>query len=284
LPLEKVAKRMIVVPYRDNDGNVNTVDCTDTFNEAYFTALVNQEDSSKKWFPYPDMLAVEDVRADSVFETIDDEEFFVEKGVRTFNAMLPNQAPAFLGQIETVRCTEIGAYFVDIDGNLIGNGKVDGELRPIKINNRTWDPKLMKPKRAEIQKIGLKFQFDSTERDEDIRMISSTTLVYDLLDLEGVRDVCFENIAAATGVGTSNVSFNLIEIYGYQCSKIIVKGLDTADYSVEVDGVPETPASVTEAPDGTYVLATSDLSGGEELEVKIVKDGLEALKGNTVTA
>ncbi len=289
VPIMSVAKKIVVVNYKDSDGNINKIDCNDTLNQAYFDALVNNDDKSKAWFPYPEIFNIEDLKADSIFETLNDgTNLFIQEGTRTFSGVMPNKSPEFLGQIKSARCVEIGVFIIDADGSIIGNGSEEGFLRPIRVNNQTWNATLVKTTDTESQKVALTFEYNKLERDEDLRMILSTDLSYDVLnDMDGIVDVVFKNIASTTGVGTSTVSFDLETIYGSQCAKVIVQGLgdpDATDFSVSVDGTPETPTGVTESPAGSYVLNTSDLTGGEELVVSIAKNGFEALSGNTTTA
>lgn len=285
IPISSVTKRLIMVNYYDNDGNINAVDCNDTLDEAYFTAKVNEADTSKRWYPLPELKNVEDLKADSIFESFNDgSNLFIQEGTRTFNGVMPKQSPAFLGQLKTARCVKLGVYAIDKDGNLIGNGKSDGFLYPILVDNNTWNPVLMKATDTTIQKVMLSFEFSRLERDEDIRMITSDEFVdYDVLDLQGLKDVDFIGISADTGA--DSVSFTAQTIYGSQCSKVKVQGLDLADFSATLNGSPETLTSVTEATPGVYTLGlTTDIVGGEVIVIDIVKDGFEVKSGNSVTA
>lgn len=283
VPIAGVTKKIIMLNYYDNDGAVNKVSCGDAFDEAYFTALTNQADTSKRWYPLPEIKNVDSVKGDSIFESFNDgSNVFVQEGARTFTGMLPNQSPEFLGQLKAARCVAIGVFIIDEDGNLIGNGSVDGELRPIRVDNNSWNPILMKGTDTTIQKITLSYEYSRLERDEDIRMLTSDEFTYSLLDLRGIKDVNFVGMAVTL---PSQVDFTANTIYGSQCSKVTVQGLDLSDFSATVDAVSETIVSVTEATPGVYTLGlTSVLTGGEVVVVDITKDNFEVISGNTVTA
>lgn len=283
VPIAGVTKKIIMVNYYDNDGNINEVDCADAFDEAYFLAKVNDADTSKRWFPLPEIKNVDDVKADSTFESFNDgSNLFVQEGSRTFTGVMPKQSPQFLGQLKTARCVKIGVYIIDESGNLIGNGKVDGKLYPILVDNNTWNPVLMKGTDTTLQKISLSYEYSRLERDEDLRMITSDSFTYDILGLQGIKDVNFVGMAVTL---PSQVDFTAETIYGSQCAKVKVQGLDLADFSATVDGTPETIVSVTEATAGVYTLGlTSVLVGGEVVVVDITKDNFEVISGNSATA
>lgn len=285
IPIAGVTKKIILVNYYDNDGVINSVDCSDTFNEAYFSAKTNDADTSKRWYPLPEIKNVEDVKAESLFESFNDgSNLFIQEGTRTFNGVMPKQSPQFLGQLKSARCVAIGVYIIDKDGNLIGNGKTDGKLYPILVDNNTWNPVLMKGTDTTVQKIMLTFEYSRLERDEDLRMITSDEFTFDLLNLQGVKDVNFVGMTA--DAGTDSATFTAETIYGSQCAKVKVQGLDVADFSMTVNGAPATITTVDEtAGAGIYTLTTStDIVASDVVVVDIVKDNFEVVSGNSATA
>lgn len=284
IPIAGVTKRIIMLNYYDNDGNINSVDCSDTFDEAYFAGKVNESDKSKRWYPLPEIKNVEDTKADSIFESFNDgSNLFIQEGTRTFTGLMPKQSPEFLGQLKAARCVKIGVYVIDKDGNLIGNGKVDGKLLPILVDNNTWNPVLMKGTDTTVQKITLTFEYSRLERDEDLRMITADEFTFDILGIQGVKDVNFVNMTA--DAGTDSATFTAETIFGSQCAKVKVQGLDLADFSMTVNGAPAVLVSVDETTPGTYTLTTStDIVATDVVVVDIVKDYFEVISGNTATA
>ena len=66
--LQSVTSKLVLVPLKDSTGAKNYLDLATTINEATFTALINQADSSKRWFPLGLFENVEMPKADSTFE------------------------------------------------------------------------------------------------------------------------------------------------------------------------------------------------------------------------
>ncbi len=286
IPIAGVTKKIIMLNYYDNDGNVNEVDCTDTFDKAYFDAKANDSDTSKRWYTLPEIKNVDDVKADSIFESFNDgSNLLIQEGTRTFTGVMPKQSPAFLGKLKEARCVAIGVYIIDKDGNLIGNGSTDGKLQPIRVDNNTWNAVLTKATDTTVQKIALTFEYSRLERDEDLRMITSDSFTYDVLGLQGVKDVNLVGLAVTL---PSQIDFTAETIYGSQCALVKVQGLGDptlTDFTVTVDGTPETILTVVEATPGVYTLGiTASLTGGEVVVVDIAKDYFEVQSGNTVTA
>lgn len=282
VPIMSVTKKIVMVPYYDNDGVVNFVDCTSTLDEAYFDAKLNNVDRSKRWFPLPEIKNVEDVKGESVFESFNDgSNLFIQEGTRTFNGLMPNQSPEFLGQIKSATCVKFGVFIIDKNGNLIGNGKVDGKLYPILVDNQTWNAILMKTTDTTVQKISFSFEYSRIERDEDLRMLSSDDVIdYDLLEVRGIVDV--KLIGITSNAGADSISFVAETIYGTQCDKVRIGGLDPLDFAVTVNGLPVTVLTVTEAINGSYVLVlNTNLVATDTYVVKISKLYLEVSSGNT---
>jgi hypothetical protein len=228
-PVANATKKIIVVPYFDSLGNINSIDTTATLNKAFFDALTNQVDGSKRWFPLPQIKNVTDEKGDSVFETFEDATMsFIREGVRTFKGIMPKQTPTFLGKIKNYRCSEVGVFLVDKDGNLIGSSIVAGKMNPIRIDAATWNAVLVKGTDTTIQKIMLGFQFHLDELDENLNMILSSEIGISVISLTGLLDV----YATATGISTTGFTAKLTTDYGSPITPIKVKGLIITDFAL----------------------------------------------------
>jgi len=285
VPIAGVTKKIILLPYYDNDGNINSVDCADAFDEAYFVAKAN-DTADKRWQVTPEVKNVDDVKGDSIFESFNDaSNLLVQEGTRTFNGVMPQQSPAFLGQLKGARCVQLGVFIIDKNGALIGSGIVEGKLQPFRVDNNTWNATLVKGTDTTLQKVMLSFEYSRLELDENIRMITADSFTFDLLNLQAVKDVNLTGLAVTL---PSQIDFTAETIYGSQCALVKVQGLGDptlTDFVVTVDGVPDAILSVTEASAGVYTIGiTSVLVGGEVVVVTIAKDNFEVASGNTVTA
>src|SRR5210317_1398524 len=125
-----IVSSLIVVPLVDQDGNKNGLDLSAPI--PVWNTLINEADSSKRWFPLPAFENVELPKADSLFEEANSGRMaFLRQGKRSFTGELwaEDSTPTFLGKLQKSRCVDFGVYIVDVNGNLIGS-EVDGYLYP----------------------------------------------------------------------------------------------------------------------------------------------------------
>ena len=282
-PIENVTYSLIIVPTYDSTGVRNGIDLTDTLDSTYFTDRLNAgregatlTDRNQRWFPLPKMFSVEDNRADSKFETLDgDVNFFVEKGTRTFTAMMPKIPAAYLKKIDGYRCNDISAFVVDIDGKLVGNGEVDGYLYPFRLDNETWDTNYMKASTApSVQKLSLTFSYDKIEFDGDIKLIDSDETTVDVRTLEGLLDV---NAGAASSISTTGFTTELTYDYGTAANPFKFKGAVVGDFTLYNESTTSAVTILTapESPDGTYAFTFAAQTSTDVLTLSLTKDGFE---------
>lgn len=269
-----VTRNLILVPTFDDAGARNCIDTTATLDSAFFTALINQADASKRYFPFPSMENIEDVRADDITESFNSgNTAFIQNGVRTFTGLMIKKSTTFLGKIENYRCTDISAFIITKDGAIVGNGAEADKLYPIKLDKETWSAMLIKTIDTAVQRIQLNFAFDQDENDSDLRMITDSETSIDVRTLSGLLDVNIDvTLPVATGF-TATLTMD----YGSQVTKKPVKGLLLADFDLnEISPAPGpvTITSVTESADGVYdFLAT--MTSADVVELDLIKDGFE---------
>ncbi len=250
-PVMSVTDKIILVPYYNNDGEVNSIDLTDTLDAAYFTALVNQADASKRWFPLPSLKNVADERAENVVESFDDgSSVFITDGNRSFTGLLIKGSVQLLKKINAARCVEVGIFVIDRQGNLIGSILADGTLAPIKLDKDSISALLVKTTDTTVQKIQLKFNFSQDESDENLRMVTADEMSYDVRLLKGLLDIT----VTYSSITTTGFVATLKTEYGTVITPVLDKGLDLADFALynDTDSAAVTPSSVTEDPEGVY--------------------------------
>ncbi len=254
-PLIKVAKVPIMVPIYANDGTMNGIPFSATINQAYFDALVNNTDPSKRWYPIPEVKDVKDVRAANIMEKFPDlSEVFIMEAIRTFDGIIIGSAgtgaasPQLKGKIEAARCAPVGFYFVDKDGNLIGKISSDGlSLQPIQIQEQSLACMFVKYTDTTIQKLQLTFDYSTFELDEDLRMISCNEIGdADLLHLRGLLNVC----SKATSITHTGFIVELDTEYGTPISPLTDKGLVKADFTLYYD-TQKTTITITTVTEST---------------------------------
>jgi hypothetical protein len=273
-PIMQVAKKVILVPYFNDDGEINSIDLTGgPFNAAYFSALVNHADNSQRWFPLPELKNVIDERAENRTETFEDgSSVFISEGDRSFTGILVKGTPKLKGKIEAARCVEVGVYIVDKNGNLIGVHDEDNDLLlPIKLDEASVSARLMKTTDTTIQKLELKFNFHSDEKDELLAMIACDELDYNVLLLKGLLDIH----AVYSDISTTGFTVKLNTEYGTPLSPVVDEGLVAGDFALynDTDSANVVVATATESAPGTYDITFLAQSSADVLFLTPSKDG-----------
>lgn len=279
--IQDVAYHLILMAYQANDGTINSISTSDfvagELPASFVTGKLNESDASKRWFPIREVRNVEDVRGDSTFETLNDgTNLFVQQGVRQFTAIIVKSSAQYLKKIENVRCVNVAAFIVDKSGNLIGDDSVAGELRPILIDNETWDPRMVWATDTTVQKVNLTFSWDITVQDSDVNMIKSSQMLYKMLDVRGLLDVDGQNVA---NVSTTGFDIELISDFGAFNDPEKVTGLTVADMELYNETTLSTVALTTFDEDpanpGSYTATFPAQTSLNELQLRITADGYD---------
>jgi len=273
VPLQSVTSKLIMVPLAANDGTLNGIDLAAAL--PTWSDLINEADSSKRWFPLPEFENVELAKADSQFEEANSGRMaFLRQGKRSFAGELwgDDSTPTLLGKLNSGRCVSFGVYIVDVNGNLIGS-KSNGYLYPIPVDEQSWDPKFMFATDSTVQKIMLGFDFYRLFDESTMYMITATEASINFNDLNGLIDV---NLEVLSQVTTVSVTVKATFDYGTALNPILFQGAtNTADWSI-YDVTNSTligvPSGVTEAPAGVYVVDYG-FTSGDDYTLSVVKDG-----------
>jgi hypothetical protein len=238
-PLMEVIKKLVLVNIYDSTGTRNSVDVTGvtTIDAAFFTALVNQADASKRWYPLPELKNINDVRDTPVVEEFaDSTTAFISEGVRKFQGLIVGKAgsPQLKGKLEAARCNEMGVYGIDRKGNLIGIISDDGtKLYPIRIDQESLSIQFMGATDTTTQKLQVNFNFHPDESDSCLRMIAQTEMDdANLLTLKGLVDV----YATYSSITTAGFTVKLSTDYGTPLTPVLVKGMTAPDFISSVGG------------------------------------------------
>lgn len=269
--LQSVTSRVVMLPLKDSTGAKNYLDLTATFNEAYFVALVNEADSSKRWFPLPQFENVELAKADSTFEEAPSgKKVFIKQGKRSFAGELWSETPQFLSKIQNNRCVDFGVFIIDVNGNLVGS-KVGDKLYPIPVDNESFEAKLMFATDSAIQKIMIGFDFYRLFDEGTLWLVTTEEAGLDFNNLEGLLDV---NISFGTPTSTGVVATLTLD-YGTAVNPLKVKGLVATDFLLyNVTQSSAVTKTVTETADGVYAFAYTAITGSTDvLKLSLVKEG-----------
>lgn len=290
-PLFKVAKKELYIPIYDSTGALNKVDLSIELTQAVLDAHLNNADASKRWYPTPILENYTSERGESVFdEAPSGNKDFLKSGTRSESYEIRNQAGAYKGQLEKARCFEVGKLVVDVNNSLRGmfnSPTGDGYLYPIKIDNNSFDVNYNFQIDTSVNKLVVSYDYDQTQDDSLLRMISGASIPANLLAANGLLDIYSE---AAGTVTTTGFTLQLNTIFGDAAVPVPDTGLLIGDFAIaELSPVPGavTITTVTETPalSGTYVFVIAAETIGDVLEVTPSGDGKDYTNviANTLT-
>ena len=274
VPLQSVTSKLIMVPLFGADGTANLIDLTSPL--PVWSDLINEVDSTKRWFPLPNFENVEMPKADSQFEEANSGRMvFLRQGKRSFAGELwaEDSTPTLLGKLQNNRCVDFGVYIIDINGNLVGS-KVGTKLYPIAVDNPSFNPTFTFATDSTTQKIMLGFDFDRLFDESTMYMITPTEAGLNFNDLTGLIDV---NLIDLTVVATS-VTFDAVLDYGTALNPIKFSGAISADFSL-YNNTTSATVSVTAVEnlplEGNYTLTYIAQTAADSLTLSIDKTGFD---------
>ncbi len=269
--LIKQSRGLFIVPLVANDGTRNGIAVGDTVDEAYVTAKINQADSSKRWYPIQDLKNVEDVRAESVFETFNDgTRAKTRQGNRTFTGSAIQQGSIFKGKLDTFGCSLIGIYYVDDCHDLVGAISDDEQtLYPVPIADGSLDIVLQKATDSATGRVQIGFDISALQNDSSLRVLKGL----DFSQFSGLLDVN----AAISNISTTGFTATMTLDYGSFQEPEKVRGLVAGDFDLynETASAVVTISTVTETAPGVYAFTFASQTSGDDLTLSLDKDGFE---------
>ena len=287
----EVPVKLFVQSLYDSEGNKNMIDLStittpEDLDNAFFSAMINDTDKSKRLYPFPKMKNVENTRSENRVESFKDgSKLYIGQGTRTFKALIVGKeaTPQLAGKLESLRCTDFGIYMAGQTGSFIGSDATAGYLQPINIDQDSFSAKYMPPTDDAVQKIEISFDFDVTEYDQNLRAIVAEEMTCDVRELRGLLDVYY-NVVDCT---TTELVCDLYTDYGTALNRIPVEGLVTADfissdtsatgkvYNVTDDSDLTITAGESTTIPGRYTLSYTGVNSNDELQVLCSKNGFD---------
>ena len=260
LPLQSVTSKLILVPLQDNAGAYNGINLTGAL--PTWANLVNDTDPSQRWYPLPAFENVELPKAETVFEEANSGRMaYLRQGKRSFSGELwaYDSTPQFLGKLASGRCVDFGVFIVDINGSLIG-AKVGTNLRPIPVDNQSWNPTLMFATDSTVQKIMLAFDWNRYFDESTLWMVTADEASQNFNDLKGLLDV---NLINPIQVANTSITVDATFDYGTALNPLKFKGALLADFDLydNTNAAPFVITAVSEPNDGEYVVLASFVTG-----------------------
>ncbi len=269
-----------------NDGTLNKIELGDTLDQAYFDALINNTNPSKKLFVSQTVNKVADARAE--FNTFDIDGFAIttSEGVRTVAfTVIDGASPRMAEAFNSRACLDDAFYTFSVNDQIGGNGSVAGELRPFRIKRNTmravYNPESKDPEAPAM--VMVQFALSEREHDKDIAFIPYGTGDNDVQiivnDLTGLIDVTMEPAASITTT-TFIVDMYLTGI-GNHLEPVPFTGGVLADFTLkELTPTPATITitSVTESltVPGRYAFVQPTATSADTQRLSFAKAGYEA--------
>ena len=287
----EVPVKLFVQSLYDSEGNKNMIDLStiaspEDLDNAFFSAMINDSDVSKRLFPFPKMKNVENTRGENRVESFKDgSKLYIGQGTRTFKALIVGKeaTPQLAGKLESLRCTDFGIYMAGQTGSFIGSDATDGYLQPINIDQDSFSAKYMPPTDDAVQKIEISFDFDVTEYDQNLRAIQAEEMTCDVRELRGLLDVYY-NVNSCT---TTTMVIDLYTDFGTALNRIPVEGLVASDFissdtsaTAEIYNITHTQddsitVSESATVPGRYTLTYSGAVSADKYQVLCAKDGFD---------
>ena len=239
---------------------------TDLTVFANLEPLLNAASPLDRIYPIGKFENVEHNREDDVFWTANSgKQAFVREGFKTFQGMIINAPRELTAKLNSNACQSFGFHFLDDSNQLVTKkGSDNTKCKPILIDPDTFRTKYMEATNDAPAMLMLSFQWKSTEKDADVKVVGG--LDYTGSDLYGLidADAVYSSISAAGFTATITST----------CYGGPVEGLLLGDFTLtEISPTPGavTISSVTESSAGVYDIVASSTSG-DVLRLSASKD------------
>lgn len=266
------AVALFLVPTVNSTGEDNFILNTDVLDDTFFNSKIYAENPQDRWFRVGTFNNVIDTREDSVTETFSEgNSAFVRQGVRIFTGELVNYSPVYQGVLNSFRCSGYSVYGVNKCGGLIGTKGSDGtKLYPTRAFSPSTDSTFVKATNEVTGKVMFKFEYDQTELDSNLRLVTSDNIDSDLIRISSPVTID----GTISGIVATGFDVALTLDYDEAFTGEPVTGFVLADFTLFNVTTNSSIAitSVTESALGTYTFVIPPQTAGDELRLFAVKN------------
>jgi hypothetical protein len=263
---------LIYVQKFADDGTENVIKRSDTLNQAFFQAKVNNPDPSKRWYVLGNFINVANERADSTFESFSNgNSSRTQKGIRTYLGWLVGYNPIYASVIESFRCFEGGVFTIDDCGQIIGifcpdNADPQNDvLKPQPLNKGSIDSKVILASDAAAAKVQMSFEFSQLMRDAQLRLLTNEEMGdANLLELIKLQPIKTKITTPSTTGFVAQIQLDYDSF-----TAIPITGLVPADFRLfnRTTNAVVVITSTAEAPVGTYTFVFAAQGSGNVLSL-----------------
>lgn len=244
-----------------------------TFNNAFYTNMINHPDASQRWYPTPLFKNASNKRGASIMKSYDDQtESKVQEGVRKFTTIIPGKfaSPQFTGAAQSGYNLDFGVYIIDKDQNQIGqvdNPASIGWLYPVKVDANSLDVIYNPGDDKNEQETMINFNFDNTAVDTYLNALAGSKNgingdidpAANLLNIPAVLNVsAIISSIATSSAGTFKVQLKTVG--GSALSVVNDTGLVVSNFISPVTGLAGKVYDATAAADVTVSSCVEEIS------------------------
>lgn len=270
----KYAVAAILTPMRDSTGVANKIASGTTVNDAHILTRLNDSDPTQRFYYLKNLKNTQmGTPAEPVYQTFDDtSKIKISNGITTASFIFAATSPTFLGKMQSFECEQMGIYFIDKEGYIIGIAS-GSDLIPIEIaaNSLNSQPTYGTP--TTTYQITTTFDWDLSVEHAEIATWSNT-VNWNSTTIASLLDVTYSGVS---GVTTTAFAMALVYEYGSLNTKLPVKGLVAGDFTLYnvTDSASVTILTCTETPDGTYTFTFAAQTSADVLRLSGTKNGFD---------
>lgn len=250
-PLFGVTVKEVFVPIFDSTGARNKIDLSVELTQVIWDGFLENTDATQRFYPTPIIQEFLSERAESVFdEASSGDKDFVRQGTRGESYQIRKQAGYYKGQLEKLRCNEVGKFSIDREGNIRGmvindsNGVNDGFLYPIKLDKSSINVNMVfaSDVNTNVPSLAVTYDYDQLEDDSLLKMIEKREIPANLLASNGLIEV----YSVLSSITTAGFTIKLATNFGGAVNPPADSGLLITDFFDVAGGAPSNVFNVTD--------------------------------------
>lgn len=272
----KYAIAAMLVPMRDGAGAANKIASGATVNDAYILAKFNDTDKTQRFYYLKNLKNANiGTPAEPVYQTFDDNsKVKIDNGITSASFIFAASSPTFLSKMQSFECEQMGIYFIDKEGYIIGIAS-GNDLLPIEIAQNSMNSQPTYGTPTTTYQITTTFDWAQSVDHGDVRAWENT-VNWSSSTIASLLDV---NSSIYSAVAATTMTLDLYYDYGAINNKLPVEGLLLADFTLynETDAASVTITSVTESSTvaGRYVFVYPTQTSADVLTLTGSKNGFD---------
>lgn len=281
------SKYLIFVQTRQNDGTLNSITPSDTFDQTFLDTKVNAA-TDERWYVMPIHKNYTAERAEAITEDIDGIPFNVAQGNKTvsFEYIDKVGAPPVVKNINSFACGAY-SYFIVTQNNEVVGYQPSGEdnLLPIPVEQGTLYARFMEPTKTTKARTMAQMLVREDVNDGDLKMIPTDEITANLNDNRSVAEINLELTTPQTTATEIEITATY-KYFGTFPNNQPLEGITTAtDFEVynQTTSSSVTPSGITETAPGVYTLTIPAQTTSDVLDVEITTTSKPFFESNNPT-